>query len=556
LYHRYAKDVVSGKVVAGELVIAACRRHLDDLQRGDDFPYCFDDAKANRVIDFIQLLPHVKGKWASKRELLVLQPWQAFIVASIFGWVHKDTGLRRFREVYAEIPRKNGKSVLAAGIGLYMLLADGEYGAEVYSGATTEKQAWEVFRPSKLMAKKTPALMAAYGLEVNASNLLVPSDYSRFEPLIGNPGDGSSPSCALVDEYHEHANSDLYDTMQTGMGAREQPLILVITTAGSNIGGPCYEKRAECKKILKKVFSDERFFGVVYGLDEGDDFKNPAIWAKANPNLGISVSSDYLEAQVASAIRSPVKQNAVLTRHFNQWVGARAAWLNMETWNCAADPDLDIADFADQPCMVGLDLAVRVDIAARISLFWKDIGGVRHYFAFPHFYLPEDSLITAKNAKMYAGWAKSGYIQLMDGGEIGLAEVQADILALPEKQQVNELVYDPWQSSQIAQEVRKEGVEAVEYRNTVANLNPPMRELEGALASNRFHHPGNPVFDWMASNVVAKSDAKNNIFPRKEREESKIDGIIALLFAMGRAMHGDENGDLDDWLSDPLTMNI
>lgn len=516
-----------------------------------DFAYRFDETRAARAIRFIELLPHVKGKWASKGERLILSDWQRFIVGSLFGWVRKSDDMRRFREAYLEIPRKNGKSVMAAAIGLYMLVADNEYGAEVYSGATTEKQAWEVFRPARLMAKKVPALLERFGIEVNASNILRLEDYSRFEPLIGKPGDGASPSCAIVDEYHEHLTPDLFDTMQTGMGAREQPLLLTVTTAGANMAGPCYEKRQEAQKILGGVFEDDRFFSVIYGIDEGDDFKDPQVWAKANPNLGVSVSADYLEAQVLSAVRSPVKQNAVLTKHFNVWVGARAAWLNMEHWRRGADPSLSLNDFNGADSIVGLDLATRIDIAARVSLFTRDIDGVRHYYAFPHFYLPEEALETSKNAKIYAGWVKQGYIELTDGAEISLQRIQDAVLDLPKSQRLKELVYDPWQATQIAQNVREQGVEAVEYRNTVQNMSPPMRELEGALASGRFHHPDNPVFNWMASNVVAKEDAKENIYPRKEvnQDHQKIDGIVALLFALGRAMHGVESGSLDDFLS-------
>jgi len=543
LTNDYARAVVSGKKSAGEWVVKACQRHLDDLKasKAKDYPYKFDVKSASRVVKFIETLPHTKGRWASRRELLHLQPWQRFCIGVLFGWVHKGTLLRRFREVYWEIPRKNGKSVLGAAIGLYMLVEDGEFGAEVYSGATTEKQAWEVFRPARLMAKKAPRLVQHYDIEVNASNLLRLADFSKFEPLIGNPGDGSSPSCAIVDEYHEHKNSDLYDTMQTGMGAREQPLMLTITTAGANIGGPCYEKRLEAQKVLSGVFDDDRLFAVIYSLDEGDDWKDPKMWHKANPNLGVSVSEDFLEAQVASAIRSPVKQSAVKTKHFNMWVGAKSAWINMEQWSKAADSSLKAEDFTDCPAVLGLDLATRIDIAARVSLFWKDIGGERHYYAFPHFYLPEGALDHLKNASNYKGWAISGHIDVMDGDEIALNQVQEDIKEIPDTYSLREVAYDPWQATQLAQNLRDDGVEAVEFRNTVGNMSPAMREIEGALASGRFHHPDNPVLNWMASNIVAKEDAKENIFPRKELPENKIDGMVALIMAMGRAMHGEEH---------------
>ena len=543
LTNDYARDVVSGRVLAGDWVVKACQRHLDDLVKSKgDWPYRFDKEKAARVINFTELLPHTKGRWAAKQEKIKLQPWQCFFLGVLFGWVRKDNGKRRFRECYAEIPRKNGKSILAAAVGLYCLVADGEYGAEVYSGATTEKQAWEVFRPARLMAKNTRGFAEHYGLDVNASNLVRMEDFSKFEPLIGNPGDGSSPSCALVDEYHEHRNSDLFDTMQTGMGAREQPLMFVITTAGANIGGPCYEKRLEAQKILSGVFDDEQFFVVIYSLDEGDDWTSPDMWAKANPNLGVSVSEEFIASQVASAKRSPSRQSSVKTKHFNLWVGAKSAWLNMEQWASGADSSLVETDFVDCPAVIGLDLATRIDIAARLTLFWRDIDGQRHYYAFPHFYAPEGALVASKNAKSYEGWAISGHLEVMDGEEVSLATIQEQIMEIPSGYSVREVAYDPWQATQLAQALRDEGVETVEFRNTVGNMSPAMRELEGAIASGRFHHPDNPVLNWMASNVVAKSDAKDNIFPRKELPENKIDGIVALLMAIGRAMHGEDTG--------------
>ncbi|MCT6271156.1 terminase large subunit, partial [Escherichia coli] len=258
--NQYARDVVRGKIVACQFVIQACQRHLDDLmaEKSKSFRYRFDKDLAERAAKFIQLLPHTKGEWAFKRMPITLEPWQLFVICCAFGWVNKGTRLRRFREVYTEIPRKNGKSAISAGVALYCFACDNEFGAEVYSGATTEKQAWEVFRPARLMCKRTPMLTEAFGIEVNASNMNRPEDGARFEPLIGNPGDGSSPHCAVVDEYHEHATDALYTTMLTGMGARRQPLMWAITTAGYNIEGPCYDKRREVIEMLNGSVSGDK----------------------------------------------------------------------------------------------------------------------------------------------------------------------------------------------------------------------------------------------------------------------------------------------------------
>lgn len=549
--NRYARDVVSGKIPACEWVRLAAQRHLDDLKKEakKSYLYRFDRQKAERACRFIQLLPHTKGKWAQKRELITLQPWQLFIISNIFGWVRKKDGLRKYREVYLEVPRKSGKSVIASTIGLYCFCMDGEFGAEIYSGATTEKQAWEVFRPAKLMLSRTPDLLDAFGIEVNASNLSIPGDGSRFEPLIGNPGDGSSPSCALIDEYHEHDKPDLYETMITGMGARDQPLTLIITTAGSNIGGPCYERRGVAQKVLQGVFDDETLFSVIYTLDADDDWTSPEALRKANPNLGVSVSKEYLESQVRRAIQSPTQQTSVKTKHFNLWVGARDAWINLESWNKCADKTLRIEDFIECPSVLALDLATRVDIAAAVQVFYRtEDDGRFHYYAFPTFWIPEAALEISRNAQRYQGWASQGLITIMDDAEIDLNAIQHHILGdqesglegLSSKYQINELVYDPWQATQLAQTASSQGASAVEFRNTVQNMSPAMKELEGAITSGRFHFDGNPVLTWMASNVVAKEDAKENIYPRKEQPENKIDGMVALIMGVGRAYFAED----------------
>lgn len=283
--NQYARDVVRGKIVACQYVIDACQRHIDDMaqEKGRKFRYRFDKDLAEQAAKFIQLLPHTKGEWAFKRMPITLEPWQLFIVCCAFGWVQKGTKLRRFREVYTEIPRKNGKSAISAGVALYCFTCDNEFGAEVYSGATTEKQAWEVFRPAKLMCKRTPLLTEAFGIEVNAKNMNRPEDGARFEPLIGDPGDGQSPHCAIVDEYHEHDTDSLYTTMLTGMGARRQPLMWAITTAGYNIEGPCYDKRREVIEMLNGTVPNDELFGVIYTVDDGDDWTDPNTLKKAKP---------------------------------------------------------------------------------------------------------------------------------------------------------------------------------------------------------------------------------------------------------------------------------
>lgn len=390
--NQYARDVVRGKIVACQFVIQACQRHLDDLmaEKSKSFRYRFDKDLAERAAKFIQLLPHTKGEWAFKRMPITLEPWQLFVICCAFGWVNKGTRLRRFREVYTEIPRKNGKSAISAGVALYCFACDNEFGAEVYSGATTEKQAWEVFRPARLMCKRTPMLTEAFGIEVNASNMNRPEDGARFEPLIGNPGDGSSPHCAVVDEYHEHATDALYTTMLTGMGARRQPLMWAITTAGYNIEGPCYDKRREVIEMLNGSVPNDELFGIIYTVDEGDDWTDPQVLEKANPNIGVSVYREFLLSQQQRAKNNARLANVFKTKHLNIWVSARSAYFNLVSWQSCEDKSLTLEQFEGQPCILAFDLARKLDMNSMARLYTREIDGKTHYYSVaPRFWVPK-----------------------------------------------------------------------------------------------------------------------------------------------------------------------
>lgn len=545
---RYARDVVSGKIPACRWVRLACQRHMDDLTRskGKVFPYRFDPEVARKACTFIELLPHVKGKWAAKSERLVLAPWQVFKTACLFGWVRKKDGLRRFRKALILEPRKNGKSAWAAGVGLYMLSLDGEHGSEVYSGATTEKQAWEVFRPARLMALKTPALLSAAGIEVNASNLHILANGSRFEPMIGRPGDGSSPHCAIIDEYHEHDTDDMVSTMETGMGAREQPLMLVITTAGSNVAGPCYQMVVEARRMLDGITDDPELFALMYGIDaphgkpedpdyvQGDDWTKPETLRKANPNFDVSVKGEFLLAQQRDAINNARKASAFRTKHLNEWVFAKEAYFNVAKWMASADPSLRMEDFSGQPCTVGLDLASKVDIAAAVFLFRKPAGG---FAAFGKFYLPEKT-IELEATGNYATWTRAGRLIQTDGDMIDHGRILDDLVEASQRFTIESIGYDPAQATMLVTEMQAVGLPVFEFRHTVLNMSEPMKEVEALIRGGKIAHDGDPCFAWQIGNVVAKEDAKDNVYPRKERPENKIDGAVALIMAMGRQMVG------------------
>jgi phage terminase large subunit-like protein len=552
----YARDVTSGEIPACKSIRLQCRRFLAELkrQKRKDFPFRFDVAKAERVCKFIERLPHSKGKWARAKETIRLEPWQIWILCCTFGWLRKSSGLRRFRILFVIVPRKNGKSALSAGIGLYMLCADGEFGAEVYSGATNEKQAWEVFGPARLMAMRTPALVAAAGIDVNARSLVRVGDESKFETITGDPGDGQSPSCSIHDEYHEHADDGQVDTMQTGMGAREQPLQLLITTAGDNLAGPCYARVQDERQKLQGIgkgggppLEDETFF-VEYAIDEGDDWKSEAALRKANPNYDVSVMGDFLLARQRDAIATPRKAGVFKTKHLNVWVAAKAAWFDVEAWRRCRDETIPIKGvdamqlerLRGRRCIAALDLASKIDIAA-LELLFPPIGAKATpedpYIRIGFYFVPAARVLLIP---AYAAWDAQGLLNVTDGDIIDYDEILEVLREIRGFFQLEMVAYDPHQATMMVTTMVKEGFPVVEYRPIVLNFSEPMKELDALTKARTIAHGGCPVMEWEMSNVVATLDKKDNVYPNKPRDEAKIDNAVALMSALGVAMKGQE----------------
>ncbi|HDY7487894.1 TPA: terminase large subunit [Vibrio vulnificus] len=559
---RFAKQILAGKIPACKYVKLACQRHFDDVasSKKKEYPYKFDKAEAQRRIDFIELLPHTKGEWAFKRQLLTLEPWQKFGMAMTFGWKRKADGMRRFRESYWEVNRKNGKSAIAAGVGLSCFVQDREFGAEVYSGATTEKQAWEVFRPARLMVKRTPLLADAAGIEVNASNMNRPSDGARFEPIIGNPGDGASPSCALIDEYHEHDSDNLYATMLTGMGARKQPLMLIITTAGANIEGPCYDKRREVIEMLEGLVPSDELFGWIWTIDEEDDWKDPEVLAKANPNIGVSVYKEYLISQQQRAIKQPRFTNRFKTKHLGIWVTAKTGFFNMAQWEKLKDETLTLDQFEGQPCVLGFDLARKLDMNSMSRIFWRDIDGKRHYYSVaPKFWVPEDTVFDSDNQKLaekYQKWVNQGLMYATDGAEVDYREILEEAKEANRINPVLSSPIDPFGATNLGHQLDDEGLEPVTIVQNYTNMSDPMKEIEAAIASGRFHHDGNPIMTWCMANVIGKYLPGNDdvVRPIKQGNDNKIDGAVTLIMGVGRIMvpDGDSDEDFMNAIMDPI----
>lgn len=543
---QYARDVVEGRVVACKWVRRACERHLRDRERAQSdpsYPWEFDAAKADRPCAFVELLPHIKGKWARERRKITLEPWQVFIVTCVFGWVHRVTRLRRFVEAYIEVARKNAKSTLTAGLCLFMLAADGEAGAEVYTAATTRDQARIVFDDAKAMAARDADMRMHLGVEVSQHVLFQPHTASKLQPLAaeGSTLDGLNVHFASVDELHAHKTRAVYDVLDTARGAREQALLWNITTAGSDRSGICYERRTHITKILDGVTLDDRQFGIIYTLDEGDDWQDPAVWPKANPNYGVSVFEDVLRTACTKAQAMPSAQANFLTKHLSVWVNADAAWMDMRAWDRCGNDLLTLDKVRHLPCWVPLDLASKVDIAAAPMLF-HDADDDRYYLITKgRFWLPERAVEIGANSQ-YDGWVRSGHM-VATPGEVTDYDLIEDQLRADAAQvnDLREVPYDPWQATHLASHLLAEGLPMVEVRQTVQNLSEPMKTLEALVLQGKLEHDNSPVMAWMVSNVVCHRDAKDNVYPRKERAENKIDGPVAVIMGLGRVIAAAES---------------
>lgn len=547
---QYAHDVVTGEILAGHYVVASCQRFLDDLER-DDIE--FREAEVQKILSFYEELPHVKDYWAQKKMLFKLSPWQKFTEANIWGWYWADRDQRRFKEAFELIPRKNGKSFKVAARGAYAFAADGVAGTEIYSGATSEKQAWEVFGPLRLIFKNTEDLCDHFGIEVHAKHLSKTHDEAaKCMPIIGNPGDGSSPQMSIHDEYHEHKDDRQVATMSTGMGARAMygsPLMCYISTAGDNLNGPCYEKQLEVQQILDGTIEDDTIFGIIYGIDEGDEWDSEEAMIKANPNLGVSVSMEYLKSELEKARRSGSKQAEYKTKHLNVWVGSRSPWMNMVFWH-KQKAEITLDDFVGYPCFIAADLNTKKDLASLCLLFKSD----DNYYAFNKFYAPESAV---QDNPKYRDFVLKEEIVETPGNITDYSYIEDDLISFGKLFKVKGLVFDVWQANYLMTRLMNVGLDVIELPMTTKNLSEAMKEVEAQVLDGALWHNGDTCMTWQVSNVSSKPDARNNIYPRKQNENDKqchIDGPVTLIMAMSRWISENESGGIDDFLSNPVSL--
>jgi phage terminase large subunit-like protein len=528
--------VLDGSIPTGRLIRLAVERHVRDIEEGPARGLHFDRQAAQHAIDFFGFLKHSKGEWAGQS--FELAPWQQFILWCLFGWKRAD-GLRRFRVGYVEVPRKNGKSTLVAGIGLYAMVADGEPGAEVYSAATKRDQAKLSWGEAVRMVKASPALSKMVKHWRASDTLMVEATSSKFVPLGADADtmDGLNVHVALVDEVHAHKTRDVVDVLETATGARRQPLQMEITTAGTDQTSVCYEHHGYGEQILTGAIEDDTWFVFIATIDEDDRWDDPAVWAKANPNYGISVKPDDLARKAEKAKRLPAAQNAFKRLHLDVWTQQVTRWIDLSLWDENAG-DVEEDALVGRRCFGGLDLSSVSDITAWVMVFPSD-DDPETVDILARFWCPEARLTddTNKYRAQYLAWADQGWLETTPGNAVDYGFIRQAVVDDAQRFKIENINVDRlFQGYQVSQELVDEGLTVFGMGQGFMSMAAPVKEFERRLLDRKLHHGGNPVLRWMADNVAVRQDPAGNLKPDKAASQGKIDGIVALIMALDRAM--------------------
>jgi phage terminase large subunit-like protein len=495
----------------------------------------FDDDEARRARDFFpMMLTHVKGRSGA----FELQPWQSDLVGKLFGWKDKETGLRRYRYVYCEIPRKNGKTTLAAGILLYMLLVDNEIGSEVYSAATTRDQAGLVYEIAAKMVTNNPH-MKALAKRLDSKKRLVTKD-GFFQACSSEAGaiHGTNPHCVIFDELHEQPNRELWEAFQTGFGARDQPLFFSITTAGHDRSSICWEQHEYARAVEANPSLDERYLPALYSAEPEDDWTSEAVWEKANPCLDVSLKRDFLRGECTKAQEIPALENGFRRLHLNQWTEQESRIIQMAAWD-DCKTEFTPEDYHGRTCYAGLDLSSTRDVTAYALLFPEDDGGAT---VMPWFWIPEANVSqrAGNDQRLIRNFAERGSVEVTDGNEVDIRYLSDRITEISKPFDVRHIGFDPWNASGVTQLLKENGIPdhvLLKMPQTFGTYNEPFKKLLSMLATGKIHHDGNEVLRWMASNVAHKEDPSGNIRPDKGKSAEKIDGICAMLMGLGLLIH-------------------
>jgi phage terminase large subunit-like protein len=519
---KYISDVLTGRILACEYVKNACIRFNADLKRED---IKFSEQHYLYCAKLIENLTHTVGEKAG--ENFILEPWQHFIVANIFGFL-KPNGTRRYTRAYVELPRKNGKSTFAAAIMLFGLIADGEEGAQIYSAATKLDQAMMVFGEAYRMVTKNKIFAGHLKSANSIHNRYVSKENSIFKPLEWNPKkqDGLNAHFCCIDEYHAHLSDEMYNVMRNSMGARSQPLLFTITTAGFNKESPCYRHRKYCTKVLDSSIQDDALFAIIYTLDKDDNWQDPKNWQKANPNWGVSVNPRILEEGLSEAKEMPHKEVEFKTKLLNVWTDSATTWVSDDLWNaCGTDDNLAIGE-----CYGGLDLATVSDFCA-YSLYFPETKYCKTFY-----FIPEDSLNKRndQSGESIREWVLRGNIIATPGNVTDYDYIRSKIndLALLYGRPMD-IAFDPYNSSQLVIQLQDDGFKMYKYRQGFISMSKGTKELERLITGKEFKHDNNPVCRWMMANILIVQDAAGNIKIDKQSSNDKVDGPVSKVMAIG-----------------------
>ena len=499
----------------------------------------FDEAKAKRTVDFINCLKHTKGKW--RGQPFELLPWQEAIIRDVFGTV-KENGYRQYNTAYVEIPKKNGKSELAAGVALYMTCGDNEWGAEVYGCASDRQQASIVFDVAVDMVEQCPALKKRIKPVMSVKRLVYKPTNSFYQVLSAEAytKHGLNVHAVIFDELHSQPNRELFDVMTKGSGdARTQPLFFLITTAGTDRHSVCFEQHQKAEDILQGRKIDPTFYPVIYGASDDADWSSEDVWKKANPSLGHTIDIEKVRNAYLSAKDNPAEENIFRQLRLNQWVKQSTRWMQMEKWDACAFP-VDERELLGRECYGGLDLSSSIDITAFVLVF-PPRNDTEKYIFLPYFWIPEENMIrrVRRDHVPYDVWEKQGFLQTTEGDVIHYGFIENFIDGLGKKFHIKEIAFDRWGAVQMVQNLEGLGFTVVPFGQGFKDMSPPTKRLMELVLEKNIAHGGHPVLRWMMDNIFVRTDPAGNIKPDKEKSTEKIDGAVAMIMGLDRAIRNE-----------------